>query len=332
MLLPHQLITILKQSPDPTVVYDTPDLNIAFINDAMLSIWGQTDAVIGRQLAAAVPEFEQQNFVNILKEVWRSGELYEATEVLVFIRIDGEIKSSYFDFEYRPVNDGDGKTIAIINTARNVDLRREAQNLAAEKQRLEEQLITELQQTGSDRQLTNDKLEATNQRLLTSNNNIKRLNARLQESETDFKRLVEQAPIAILVFRGADMIIDLVNEKMLVILDKDKSIIGKPLLEGLPEIKGAPAVDMLFEVFRTGEASDGNEAPVPIMTNGVVETRYFNFSYRPLLDGGKIIGVMDVAVEVTAQVLARKALEANEQRLQSILDTIAEGVVIVGAD
>jgi len=161
---------------------------------------------------------------------------------------------------------------------------------------------------------------------------VESANARLTESESNFRRLVEQAPVAILVFRGKNMVIDIVNEAMLEILRKDRSIIGKPLLEGLPEIEGAQAVDQLFEVYRSGNPSDGNEAPVPMPRNGKVETRYFNFSYRPLLEGGKVIGVMDVAVDVTEQVLARQKIEANQKRLQDILDTMAEGVVIVDAE
>lgn len=346
MLLPEQLISVLKQSPDPTVIFDTPELNIAFINDVMLAMWGQTDTVVGKDLAVAVPRFDQQQFVAILKEVWRSGKLYQATEVLIDIHINGEVKSSYFDFEYRPIKDAQGQTIAIINTARNVDARVEAGQVVAERQLREEQLIAELRQTGDDVQTANNHLSAVNQLLRDSNNDISRLNLRLQESETDFKRLVEQAPIAMLVFRGPNLVIDLVNQEMLLMLDKDNSIIGKPLLEGLPEIKGAPAVDMLFEVFNTGKALDGNEQPVPIRRNGEVHTHYFNFSYRPLFDHGVVVGVMDVAVEVTEQVLARKHLEGiiaekivleqylrgNQKRLQGILDTMAEGVVIVDID
>lgn len=343
MLPPDQLISVLKKSPDPTAIYDTPDLNIAFINDVMLEIWGQTDRIIGMDLAVAVPEFEQQNFVGLLKEVWRTGELYQATEVLVDIRIDGEIQSFYFDFEYRPIKDSEGNTVAIINTATNVDARVDARQVVAERQEREDRLIAELKQTGSDVQLVNNHLSAVNLQLQASNDDINRLNVRLQESETDFKRLVEQAPVAILVFRGPELVIDLVNQEMLLMLDKDTSIVGKPLLEGLPEIKGAPAVDMLFEVFNTGKALDGNEQPVPIRRNGEIQTHYFNFAYRPLFDHGKVVGVMDVAIEVTEQVLARKRLEGiisektnlehhlrgNQKRLQGILDTMAEGVIIV---
>lgn len=172
------------------------------------------------------------------------------------------------------------------------------------------------------------------------------LNDRLQESQTDFKRLVAQAPVAILVLRGEDLVVDLVNGPMLDILDKDNSIIGLPLLAGMPELKGQPAVELLFEIFNTGKESDGNEVPVRMMRHGQLETRYFNFSYRPLRDGSDIIGVMDLAVEVTDQVMARKhqeaivyekivleqSLRANQRRLQDILDTMAEGVVITDTD
>ncbi|RZM20845.1 MAG: PAS domain S-box protein [Pedobacter sp.] len=141
-------------------------------------------------------------------------------------------------------------------------------------------------------------------------------------SENRFKNLVEQAPVAILVFSGPDLVIDLANEAMLELLHKDKSIIGKPLLKGLPEIEGAPAVDQLFHVFRTGEVSNGSEEPVPIMRNGKLETRYFNFSYLPIFEDQKIDGVMDVAVEVTDQVLARKTAETSEKHFRSLADIV----------
>ena len=203
--------------------------------------------------------------------------------------------------------------------------------------------ITDSKHFEQEQQRVIDQLMISQANLRESNDSITRLNTRLAESETDFKRLVEKAPVAMLVFRGPDMVIDLVNEAMLSILGKGRSIIGRPLLEGLPEIKGAPAVEQLFQVYRTGKPSDGNEAAVPIFRDGEVRTCYFNFSYRPLLEQGKVVGVMDVAVEVTEQVIARKRLEgivaektaleqdlrSNQRHLQGVLDTMAEGVIIV---
>lgn len=329
MLSDQNLLSVLSQSADATAVYDSPELHIRFVNNAMLHIWGKDASILGKTFEQAIPEVAGQPFAALLKKVWQSGEPYIATDTPATLEVNGVHSTSYFDFEYRAIKDDRQQVIALLHTARDVSKRVHALRQVAEKQTREEQLIAELRQTGNDMQAANDNLIAANQELQIYNNDINRLNLRLQESGTDFKRLVEQAPVAILVFRGPKMVIDLVNEAMLEIIDKDLSIIGKPLLEGLPEIKDAPAVDMLFEVFKTGKALDGNEAPVPIRRNGEVQTRYFNFSYRPLLDQGHIIGVMDVAVDVTEQVVARQRLEASERRLQSILDTMAEGVVIV---
>lgn len=287
MLSDKDLLSILSHSSDACAVYDSANLNIRFVNQAMLEFFGKQRNLVGLTLEDALPELMDQPFLALLKKVWETGKSYTATDTEATLIVNGDAVTSYFDFTYRPIAGAEGKTVAILHTAKDVTNRRESARELHEK------------------------------------------DLRLAESETDFKRLVEQAPVAILVFKGADMVINQVNQAMLEILGKDHSIIGMPLLKGLPEITGAPAVEQLFHVYSSGESSDGNEEPVPILTNGSVEVRYFNFSYRPLMDNGKIIGVMDIAVEVTAQVQARKRLEANERRLQAMLDTMAEGVVIV---
>ncbi|MBL4675289.1 MAG: PAS domain-containing protein [Mucilaginibacter sp.] len=332
MLSDHQLIQILSRSKDATAIYDTADLRISFVNEAMLTIWGKDDSIIGKTFEEALPETIGQPFIDILKQVWQSGQPYNAVDMAATLEIGNELRTSYFDFEYRPLVDDEGKTYAILHTATDVTSRVVAWEQVQERQLREEQLIEELSASNNNIQEANDNLSIVNRDLTLSNENINRLNLRLQESETDFKRLVEQAPVPILVFRGEDLVIDIANYAMLELLGRDASIIGKPLLLGMPETENAKAVDMLFEVYRTGKSFDGSEAPVPITRNGETSTRYFNFTYRPLMDNGKIIGVMDVAIEVTEQVLARKRLEANEQRLQSILDTMAEGLVIVDSN
>lgn len=346
MLPDLDILAILAQSKDATAIYDSPELHIRFVNNTMLKIWGKDKHIVGKTFEEALPELEGQPFTGLLKNVWKTGKTYIAVDTPATLIIEGQPKTSYFDFEYRAIIDESGATWAILHTATDVTSRVLAWRKVEQKKRREEQLIVELSQTNADVRAANDNLSEINRDLITSNENINQLNLRLQESETDFKRLVEQAPVAIMVFRGKDLVIDLANQAMLEILHKDASVIGMPLLAGLPELKGEPAVELLFDVFNTGRSSDGVEVPVRIMGNNGLETRYFNFSYQPLRDGRRIVGVMDVAVEVTAQVMARKDLEAilaeksileqslraNEQRLQGILDTMAEGVVIIGAD
>ncbi|WP_262711511.1 ATP-binding protein [Mucilaginibacter corticis] len=315
---------MVLQAPIGICLLDATTMVAELLNDKFLEVAGKPrETIIGKFYWEPFAEVREL-YEDALKNVALTGEPYYANEVEMTLIRNGREEQVVVTFVYNPIKDEKGIVVKIAVWVVENTIQAKARNEMGA-------LNKKLTSSNLDMQTVNTDLSRLNSELLLSNKNIHLLNLRLQESETDFKRLVEQAPVAILVFRGPDMVIDLVNQAMLEILGKDASLIGKPLLEGLPEIKGAPAVDQLFHVFQTGEASDGNEAPVPIKTNGVVETRYFNFSYRPLLDKGKIIGVMDVAVEVTAQVLARKTLEANEQRLQSILDTMAEGVVIVNA-
>lgn len=132
---------------------------------------------------------------------------------------------------------------------------------------------------------------------------------RIEESEARFRSLVEDAPAAMFIFRGENMIIDTANTKALEMVSRTKDCIGKPLLDTIPEIKGSPIYKILEEVYRTGVAHHGQEVLVPLEQNGGIENRYFNFAFTPFLEGGKVIGVMDVATEVTEQVLARKKIE-----------------------
>lgn len=190
---------------------------------------------------------------------------------------------------------------------------------------------------------TRVQLAAINNQLQTADSEIDRMKERLKESKANFRQLVEQAPIAVMILMGEHMIIEVANQRMLDILHQDTKILGNPILERMPELEGEPAVQLIFDVFRTGTSSYGAEVPVRMMHNGQSEIRYFNFSYCPLMEDEKIIGVMDLAFEVTDQVHVRQSLEAiiaektelakslrsSEQRLQGILDTMAEGVGII---
>jgi PAS domain S-box-containing protein len=342
MLSDRDILDVLTQSEDATAIYDSADLNIRFINEGMLNLWGKDACVLGKTFEKALPEIKGQPFTDLLKNVWHTGEIYRGTDTPATLIIDGTPKTSFFDFEFRAIRDNAGKTIAILHTATDVSSRVFALQKVAENKKREQELMDELSVSNEEIKTARQHLLAIDSDLRSSNADIARLTDRLQESRTDFKRLVAQAPVAILVLRGTDMVIDLANAQMLEIIDRDSTIIGHPLLEMLPELKNEPVITKLSEAFETGKESYGTELPVRLMRNGRLETCYFNCSYSPLREGKNITGVMDIAVEVTDLVMARKRLEAiisektvleqtlqsNQQRLQYILDTMAEGAVI----
>jgi PAS domain S-box-containing protein len=88
-------------------------------------------------------------------------------------------------------------------------------------------------------------------------------------------------------------------------------------------------------VYRRGEPFTGNEMPIPLdhAGNGRPETFYFNFTYQPLRNaGGEVDGVISYAYNVTAQVLARRRVEENEQRFRTLLESIPEMAWTAGPD
>jgi PAS domain S-box-containing protein len=136
-------------------------------------------------------------------------------------------------------------------------------------------------------------------------------------NQQNFSNLMAQAPVAIGVLRGPQLIIELANKQILQLWGKDESVVGLPIAEGLPEIKGQPFIGLLENVYNTGITFYGSEAKVALEREGALGDYYFNFVYRALTESdGRISGIMVVATEVTEQVLSRRKLEDAEERLR----------------
>ncbi len=192
----------------------------------------------------------------------------------------------------------------------------------------------------------NRNLTSRNQELKDLNDTITELNNKLTESDISFSNLIDQAPMAIMLLKGDRFIITMINDAMLALIEKDYSVIGKSLFEVLPELNGQPAAKMMIETFESGKPNSDHSNPVLLNRSGQLEHGYFTFNYTPFIENGQVTGVIDMAVEVTPQVLAirereeiileksvlEETLLKSEQRLQGILETMAEGVGVIDAN
>lgn len=153
-------------------------------------------------------------------------------------------------------------------------------------------------------------------------------------NEERFRSLVEEAPVATCLFVGRDMKIEVANDTMIGYWGKDKSVLGKPLIEAVPELRGQEFPDILDRVFTTGEAYTATEALVDLEVNGVLSSYYFDFTYKALRNvRGEVYGVMDTAVDVTEKVFAQKALQASEAKLKSVIANAPAAIgLFVGRD
>jgi signal transduction histidine kinase len=129
--------------------------------------------------------------------------------------------------------------------------------------------------------------------------------------------MVEQAPIAIALTRGRELLIENINEPMKRFLVRDaRDPVGRRIIDVLPELSQQPVLEIVEKVLDTGQPYNGLEVPIELEVDGVLKTIYFNLAYTPMVEEGKVTGILHSALDVTEQVLARKKIEESEAELQ----------------
>jgi two-component system CheB/CheR fusion protein len=108
---------LIKNSDYSTAIYRSEDLYIELANDLMLKTWGKDASVIGMKLEDALPELEGQPFIGILKDIFKTGKTYTATEDRVDLVVEGKLQTYYFNFSYKPLKNQKGEVYAIYNVA-----------------------------------------------------------------------------------------------------------------------------------------------------------------------------------------------------------------------
>ncbi|TGD83109.1 PAS domain-containing protein [Hymenobacter wooponensis] len=138
----------------------------------------------------------------------------------------------------------------------------------------------------------------------------------LERERLQLKALLEQAPVAIGLFEGPDLRITAANPLLSAMWGRSQEqVLNRPLLEAVPELQGQGFQEIMQQVSETLVPYVGKEVPAHMLRNGQLMTSYYNFVYQPFFDQqGTVQGVLDVAVEVTEQVLNRQRIEAQEQQ------------------
>ena len=147
---------------------------------------------------------------------------------------------------------------------------------------------------------------------------LERINEQLNIVNDNFRNIILQAPVAMGLFLGENMVIEVINDSFLKLWDRDRSVVGKPVIEALPELEGQPYLQIMRDVLRSGETYYADQAKVLLARHGRLEEGYYDFINQAFRNNeGQIIGVVVVAHEVTGQVLASKELQTalNQARL-----------------
>lgn len=349
------LLNILLLSKDATAIYGDKELTIKLANKAMLKIWGRGNEIIGSTFEQALPEMEGQAFTELLKNTWKTGETYEAKDTPANIIVDGALKTFYFDFTYRPIKNAQGDVFCLLHTAVEVSDRIAAWKAVEEREKSELKLREQLQKANFEYEVineeyqainedltalneeylaTNELLEIANQQLTTFHKDLAHTNDVLQRSnsvliadnlaltlsERQALATFADAPVAIGILSGRELIIGSANTYLLKLWGKAGNIVGLPLADALPELKGQEFLKILDDVFTSAISFEGKGMKVGLERNGKLEDCYFNFIYKPITaENGKTISIMVVANDVTEQTIARNTISETNERLTMAL-------------
>ena len=152
---------------------------------------------------------------------------------------------------------------------------------------------------------------------------------KLEETETRLRGVIAAAPAGIGLFIGRDLVIESPNQTFIDIVGKGPGIEGLPLREAMPELltEGQPFLKILDDVFTTGVPFISPASLVKIVQDGVLNDNYYNISYTPLRNSaGEIYGILDIAIDVTEQVNAQRALEESESTLRGAIEIAEMGI------
>lgn len=132
-------------------------------------------------------------------------------------------------------------------------------------------------------------------------------------NEHIFKALLS-SPAPTSVYSGENMVIQFANQGMLELWGRDASIVGKPLMEAIPELEGQPFLSILRQVWCTGETYFESEAPAELIKGGIATIGYFDYEYKAILDdNGKTSCILNTALDVSSRREFSQKIQQKEE-------------------
>ena len=151
--------------------------------------------------------------------------------------------------------------------------------------------------------------------------------------------LFMQSPVAIAILEGPEHRFSLANAAYRTLVN-NRDVVGKSLLEALPDVRDQGFDKLLDQVMTTGETFFGKEVPITFEHHAAGETLVLNFVYTPKRDASGVIdGVLVSGVDVTETVQSRRRVEAlaeglraQQSFMQSVVDAMPLLISFVSAD
>ena len=150
-----------------------------------------------------------------------------------------------------------------------------------------------------------------------------RSEAMLRTSQGQLAQIIEIMPSFCAVMRGPTHVFELANQPYYLVSGHGTEILGKSVIQAMPELVSQPFPALLDEVYRTGKPFHTRNmlARLPRGEDGSLIDVYFDFSYMPLHgSNGDVSGILVHGLDRTEHFKATELLGRQERELRSLAD------------
>jgi PAS domain S-box-containing protein len=163
-------------------------------------------------------------------------------------------------------------------------------------------------------------------RIIGSVVDIEALKQAADAREAERRRLfamLQHVPAIVTFLRGSDMVVEFAHPRAIAAFG-GRDVVGRPLLEAIPEHRDQAHVQRLRHVYETGRADFVREAPGWAEVDGRRVDTYWDSANIPVRDpSGRIEGVMTFEIDVTENVRAKRELEASSRAKDDFVATMS---------
>ncbi len=142
---------------------------------------------------------------------------------------------------------------------------------------------------------------------------------KFMKSESRVRDFIMQSPAMLALLKGPEHRFELISPTYTQFIDKGE-VIGKTVLEVMPELKGQGFIELLDNVYKSGENFIGKEMPAMVDKGNELQQVYLNFTFQALKNQKEETeGILVFAYDVTAQVKAHKIIETSEVKFRNFI-------------
>jgi PAS domain S-box-containing protein len=168
------LEALINQAPVGIGFFEGARQLIRWANPLLCAMWGYApEAVRNRPLLEGVPELQGQGFDTLIGNVLTTGAPYVGKETPAQFLRNGKLETSYYNFVFQPVSDGQGQITGVLDVVTDV-----SEQVKARQQ--VQQLNEELAATNEELAVTNEELMSTIEELYVAKEAMAGLNTDLE--------------------------------------------------------------------------------------------------------------------------------------------------------